>query len=241
MTEPSGGTGPASARPAGQRDREPASDEERADPSSWQRASGEYAGREQRGRAGGSQRGTDAPGKSWEQRTSGVASEIQRWLIRTSARNMRDELGGQVKKAFRGSEPNAGDSWATATTEPPHAADEAPECAWCPVCRAARRIAQSRSGSDSRGGPRLSDAADVVAGAVRDALAGLDSVLSYRPGAATPAPAAPAADSPPTPGAGPADAEPPAAGPAAAEPPDAGPAAAEPPAAERAGDPTERA
>jgi len=226
MTEPSGGTGPASARPAGQRGREPASDEERADPGSWEQASREYTSREytsreQRGRAGGSQRGGDAPGKSWEQRTAGVASEVQRWLIRTSARNMRDELGGQVKKAFRGSEPDAGDSWATATTEPPHAADEAPECAWCPVCRAARRIAQSRSGSDSRGGPRLSDAADVMAGAVRDALAGLDSVLSYRPGAATPPPPAPAAASPPAAGAGPADAE--------------------PPAAERAGDPPERA
>ena len=246
MTEPSGNTGPASARSAGQRDQEQASDEERADPSSWERASREYTSREQRGRAGGSQRGGDAPGKSWEQRTAGVASDIQRWLIRTSARNMRDELGGQVKKAFRGSEPKPGDSWATATTEPPHAADEAPECAWCPVCRAARRIAQSRSGSDSRGGPRLSDAADVMAGAVRDALAGLDSVLSYRPGG-TPVPPAPAAAAAPpsAPGAEPADAkpsgagdaEPPAAGPADAEPPaDAGP-----PAAERAGDPTERA
>ena len=124
---------------------------------------------------------------SWEQRAAGVASEIQRWLIRKSARNMRDELGGQVKKAFRGSERNAGDSWATATTEPPQAADEAPECAWCPVCRAARRIGQARSGAETRGGgPRISDAADVMAGAVRDALAGIDSILSYRPSGSAP-------------------------------------------------------
>jgi hypothetical protein len=133
------------------------------------------------------QRPVNGATDSWEQRAAGVANDIQRWLIRKSARNMRDELGGQVKKAFRGSERNAGDSWATATTEPPHAADEAPECAWCPVCRAARRLAQARSGADTRGGgPRITDAADVMAGAVRDALAGIDSILSYRPSGSAP-------------------------------------------------------
>ncbi len=119
-------------------------------------------------------------GNSWEQRAAGLASEIQRWLIRTSARSMRDQVGGQVKKALRGPEPRAGDAWSTATTEPPYAADEAPECAWCPVCRAARRISQSRTAAEGRG-PKLSDAADVMAAAVRDALAGLDAILSYRP------------------------------------------------------------
>ncbi|MDR2985285.1 MAG: hypothetical protein LBV34_10635 [Nocardiopsaceae bacterium] len=140
----------------------------------------------------GQQRDRGTSTDTWEQRASDMAGEIQRWLIRASARNVRDELGGQVKKALRGSERNKGDSWATATTEPPHAADEAPECAWCPVCRAARRIAQSRSGGGSSGsGPRVSDAADVMAGAVRDALAGIDSILSYRPsGSASSGPAA---------------------------------------------------
>jgi len=135
----------------------------------------------------GQRRDNGASADSWEQRAAGVASEIQRWLIKTSARNMRDELGGQVKKALRGSERKTGDSWATATTEPPHAAEEAPECAWCPVCRAARRIAHARSGADSQAsGPRISDAADLMAGAVRDALAGIDSILSYRPSGSTP-------------------------------------------------------
>jgi len=129
-------------------------------------------------------------GESWEQRAAGLASEIQRWLIRTSARNMRDELGDQVKKAFRGSSEGAADTWATATTEPPHAANEPPECSWCPFCRAARLIAHARTGADSHGGPRLSDAADMMSGAIRDALAGLDSILSYRPGVpAQPGPA----------------------------------------------------
>jgi hypothetical protein len=126
---------------------------------------------------------------SWERRAAGLASEMQRWLIRTSAKSMRDEFSGQVKgqvrKALRGSDSKQGDSWATATNEPPDAADEAPECAWCPVCRAARRIARARS-ANGHSGSGLSDAADVVAAAVRDALAGIDSILSYRPGGPMP-------------------------------------------------------
>jgi hypothetical protein len=98
---------------------------------------------------------------------------------------MRDEIGGQVRRAFGGSEPSQDEVWAVATTEPPEAAAEPPECAWCPVCRAARRITRSRDGST--GTPGLSEAAEVMAGAVRDALAGLDSILSYRsPGAPEP-------------------------------------------------------
>jgi hypothetical protein len=172
MTEPSGRGQPAD----GQRSSEQGG---------GQRGSGQQ-GRSRSGAA--PQRGSTGPGGSWEQRAAGLASEIQRWLIRKSARNMRDELGDQVKKAFRGSGDEPADTWATATTEPPHAADEAPECAWCPVCRAARRLAQARAGADVRSGPRLSDAADFMAGAMRDAFAGLDSILSYRPGEAAPPP-----------------------------------------------------
>jgi hypothetical protein len=131
-------------------------------------------------RSGGGRREGDGAGDSWEQRAAGLASEIQRWLIRTSARNVRDELGDRVKKTFRGQD-RASDSWATATTEPPRAADEAPECAWCPLCRAARRIAQARADGGGRTGPKLSDAADVMAHAVRDAFATVDAILSYRP------------------------------------------------------------
>lgn len=156
-------------------------------------------------------------GSSWERRAAGLASEVQRWLIRTSAKNVRDELSDQVRKAFRGQDNEPSDAWAAATTEPPDAADQPPECAWCPICRAARRIAESRiagEGSsrapehstaaperpsasarppgrgrpESGGGPVLTEAvdavagaADVVAGAIREALAGLDSILSYRP------------------------------------------------------------
>lgn len=155
-------------------------------------------------RSGGARRDGDGAGESWEQRAAGLASEIQRWLIRTSARNVRDELGGQVRKAFGGQD-RTKDSWATATTEPPRMAGEAPECAWCPLCRAARRIAQARADAGGRAGPKLSDAADVMANAVRDAFATLDGILSYHPGepdsrhAETPASAAepPPGGSPP--------------------------------------------
>lgn len=122
-------------------------------------------------------------GSSWEKRAAGLASEVQRWLIRTSAKNMRDELGGQVRSAFRRQDGKTPDVWAKATTEPPRVGAEAPECAWCPVCRAARRVAEARATGGERGAAAaLADVSDVLTGAVRDVLAGLDSVLSYRPG-----------------------------------------------------------
>lgn len=120
------------------------------------------------------------PGSSWEDRAADLANEVQRWLIRTSARNMR----GEVKKALRGPErADPGDVWATATSERPGAVGEAPECAWCPVCRAARRVREAReSGGDTKAAATLAEVSGVLTGAVRDVLAGLDSVLSYRPG-----------------------------------------------------------
>ncbi len=135
--------------------------------------------------------GHGAPG-GWERRAADFASEVQRWLIRASARSMRDEVGDQVRKALGGRPgraPGADDVWAAATSEPPGAQDEPPECEWCPVCRAARRISRTRQGAgggQAGAGPRLGDAADVMAAAVREALAGLDSLLSYRPGSDQP-------------------------------------------------------
>ena len=110
---------------------------------------------------------------------------------------MRDELGDQVKKAFRGQESKRGDVWATATTEPPDAADQPPECAWCPICRAARRMAQAQAqgvgaaaspadAAPKDAGSGLAGAADVLVGVARDALGGLDAILSYRPADVSP-------------------------------------------------------
>lgn len=187
-------------------------------------------GRVGRGSNGGAGRGSATD--SWERRAADLAGGVQRWLIRTSAKNMRDELSDQVKKALRGEPRDAGDVWATATTEPPGAASEAPECAWCPICRAARRLAESRAepragsgsaGSGSAGsgsvgsgsaGAVLADAADVVSGAVRDVLATVDSILSYRPGDGSAASASSSSARSASDGAAPASAAPASAGPA---------------------------
>jgi hypothetical protein len=117
---------------------------------------------------------------------------------------MRRELTGQFRRTFGGSNSEPGDVWDTATTEPPpDHSGEAPECAWCPVCRAARRIRESGPGL----GGQLAGAGDVVAAAVQEALSAFDSVLSMRPrtdpagGRSSPAPApdrpeSPAAEAP---------------------------------------------
>jgi hypothetical protein len=152
-----------------------------------------------------------SPGPTdWERRAADLANEVQRWLIRQSARNMRDEFGDQMKKALRGPAPSQpSDVWETATTEPPDAASQPPECAWCPICRAARRMAQAQisgqTGSSAKPGSgagpgaamttTLAGATDAIVGAARDALTGLDAILSYRPGdLSTPKPT-PEADS----------------------------------------------
>ena len=102
-----------------------------------------------------------------------LMAELQRWLIRSGARNLRRDLGDQVRTAFGGSQPSPDEVWGAATTEPP-LAGEAPECAWCPVCRAARRLQENRPGL----GSQLAGAGDAVALAVRDALLALDAALA---------------------------------------------------------------
>jgi hypothetical protein len=120
-----------------------------------------------------------------------IAANVQRWLIRSGAENMRRELGDQFRKAFGGGRAGKEDVWSTATTEPPRtASDEAPECAWCPVCRTARRIRESGPGL----GGGIAGAGDAVAAAVQEALSAFDAFLSTRPGA--PQPTRPAPRSP---------------------------------------------
>ena len=128
-----------------------------------------------------------------------LTAGLQRWLIRSGTRSMRRELTGQFRRTLGASSAEPGDVWNTATTEPPpHESGEAPECAWCPVCRAARRIRESGPGLS---GP-LAGAGDVVAAAVQEALSAFDSVLSMRPrtdpagGRSSPAPATGSPESP---------------------------------------------
>jgi hypothetical protein len=138
--------------------------------------------------ASGGQSGSRAPSASGGQSShpgepsrppgADLAAGLQRWLIRSSARSMRRELTGQFRRTFGPNSDDSGDIWNTATTEPPPSeSGEAPECAWCPVCRAARRIRESGPGL----GGQLAGAGDAVAAAVQEALSAFDSVLSMRP------------------------------------------------------------
>ncbi len=103
-----------------------------------------------------------------------MLSDLQRWLIRSSARSMRKELTGQVRRTFGGGQrATTADVWDTATNEIPPEVGESPECQWCPICRAARRMRESGPGI----GGQLSGAGDAVASAVQDAIGALDSIL----------------------------------------------------------------
>jgi hypothetical protein len=129
-----------------------------------------------------------------------VLSDLQRWLLRSGAKSVRREIEGQVRRTFNGGgRAERGDVWGTATTEPPPHVGESPECLWCPICRAARRMRDSGPGL----GSQLSSAPSVVASAVQDAIVAFDAVLSRS------APAAgqerPADTSPASGPAGPAD------------------------------------
>jgi hypothetical protein len=105
-----------------------------------------------------------------------MLTDLQRWLLRSSARSMRKELSGQVRRTFGGSEQKKGaaEVWDTATNEIPPEVGESPECQWCPICRAARRMRDSGPGL----GGQLSGAGDAVASAVQDAISALDSILT---------------------------------------------------------------
>jgi hypothetical protein len=105
-----------------------------------------------------------------------VLSDFQRWLLRSSARNMRNQIGDQVRKTLGGRQGEPGNVWDMATTEIPAEVGESPECQWCPICRAARRMRESTPGL----GGQLMAAGDAVAAALQDALSGLESLLARR-------------------------------------------------------------
>jgi hypothetical protein len=109
-----------------------------------------------------------------------MLSDFQRWLIRSSAKNMRKEISGQVRRTFGGGRNDNGDVWDTATTEIPPEVGESPECQWCPVCRAARAMRESSPGLSGH----LSTAGDVVASAVQEAFKAFDSVVNRSGGSA---------------------------------------------------------
>jgi hypothetical protein len=99
--------------------------------------------------------------------------DFQRWLMRSSARSLSRELKGQARRTFGGG--SGRDVWEAATAEP--IPDEAPECAWCPVCRAARRLRQSGPGLASH----VAGAGDALLTVAQDTLSAFEATLSARP------------------------------------------------------------
>jgi hypothetical protein len=93
---------------------------------------------------------------------------------------MSREVGSQVRRTFGGGrqQTSAADVWDTATHEIPPEVGESPECQWCPICRAARRMREAGPGL----GGQLSGAGDAVATVVQDAISAVDSILSRAAG-----------------------------------------------------------
>lgn len=83
---------------------------------------------------------------------------------------MSRELGGHIAGAF-GLGGRSGDVWENATAPP---SVEAPECEWCPVCRAARRLRVSGPGLASQ----VAAASDALATMVQDAMSVVESALA---------------------------------------------------------------
>src|SRR5215831_2407691 len=84
---------------------------------------------------------------------------------------MSRELTDQVRAAL-GKNQSTGDVWETATTQPVPA--EAPECAWCPLCRAARIVREAKPGRDKR----VAAVGDALTTVVQDAVSVLEAALA---------------------------------------------------------------
>lgn len=107
-------------------------------------------------------------GKSYD-----PVADLQGWLIRQGAKSMASQVADNVRRTIGQQERrrDKGDVWETATTEPPP--DEAPECQWCPVCQAARRLRESGPGL----GAKIADAGGVFASVMQDAFAAVEQVM----------------------------------------------------------------
>jgi hypothetical protein len=108
--------------------------------------------------------------------------------MRAGARSMANQVADNVRRTLgqQRDRKGSGDVWDTATTEPP--LDEPPECQWCPVCQAARRLRESGPGL----GAKLADAGGVLTSVVQDAFSAVDQMMktsAERPVAQPPAPA----------------------------------------------------
>ncbi len=110
---------------------------------------------------------TQQPGRSG----TDLIGDFQRWIVRSGARSVSREVSGHLRSAL-GRNERAGDVWESATADPDQV--EAPECAWCPVCRAARVLRESGPGVSSQ----VAAASDALAALVQDAMSVVESTLA---------------------------------------------------------------
>jgi len=103
--------------------------------------------------------------------------DFQRWLMRSGARSLGKDLTGQLRRTLGGDRGHQSDVWDVATTRADEG--EAPECAWCPVCRAARRLRQSRETGGL--GAQLSGAGDTLAAVVQEAYSAFEAAMKVPP------------------------------------------------------------
>jgi hypothetical protein len=119
--------------------------------------------------------------------------DFQRWLMKAGAKSIGRDVADRVRSTVGGG--SGGNKhasvWETATTEDP--VDEAPECQWCPICRAARRYRDSGGSSATLSG-QFAGVSDTLAGLTRDAFSLFESAMRtpQRPAASRPEPPKPA-------------------------------------------------
>jgi len=109
--------------------------------------------------------------------------DFQRWIFRSGARGLSREVTDQIKSAL-GQSGGPADVWARATAPPP---TEAPECAWCPFCRAARVLRESGPGVSSQ----MAAASEAMTVLAQDALSFFESAVAATGRAAAKATAGP--------------------------------------------------
>jgi hypothetical protein len=102
--------------------------------------------------------------------------DFQRWLMKAGARSVGRDVADRVRSTINGGKQTSGDVWDVATTEPPP--DEAPECAWCPICRAARKYRDSGGTAPNAGlGSQLAGMSDTLSGLAQDAFSIFETAL----------------------------------------------------------------
>jgi hypothetical protein len=130
--------------------------------------------------SGGSSGSRQSDGRQPDGRRTGKqagdpVADLQRWLMKAGARSMANQVADNVRRTLGQQKRDSGDVWDTATTEPPP--DEPPECQWCPVCQAARKLRVSGPGL----GARIADAGGVLATVVQEAFTAVEQAMKTPP------------------------------------------------------------